>query len=113
MLDGVVIDDTELFNDKLQEWENFYNFDRPHGSRGVAARRAVGAIRGSRHLWKIPAAAQHRHVDHEPDDTIETSNASILSAQITSPARKTQVTMSTGVFGTHRPIAARIRQVLV
>src|SRR5437588_411246 len=34
MLDGVVIDDTELFNDKLQEWENFYNFDRPHGSLG-------------------------------------------------------------------------------
>jgi transposase InsO family protein len=32
MLDGVVIDDTELFNDKLQEWENFYNFNRPHGS---------------------------------------------------------------------------------
>ena len=31
MLDGVVIDDTELFNDKLQEWEHFYNFDRPHG----------------------------------------------------------------------------------
>ena len=24
MLDGVVIDDTELFNDKLQEWEAFY-----------------------------------------------------------------------------------------
>ena len=23
---------SELFNDKLQEWENFfYNFDRPHG----------------------------------------------------------------------------------
>ena len=32
MLDGVVIDDTELFNDKLQEWEHFYNFDRPHGA---------------------------------------------------------------------------------
>lgn len=31
LLDGVVIDDTELFNDKLEEWENFYNFDRPHG----------------------------------------------------------------------------------
>ena len=26
-----VIDDTELFNDKLQEWEDFYNFHRPHG----------------------------------------------------------------------------------
>jgi transposase InsO family protein len=31
MLEGVVIDDTELFNDKLQAWEDFYNFDRPHG----------------------------------------------------------------------------------
>ncbi len=31
MLDGVVIDDTDLFNDKLQEWEDFYNFNRPHG----------------------------------------------------------------------------------
>jgi transposase InsO family protein len=31
MLDGVVIDDTNLFNEKLAEWENFYNFERPHG----------------------------------------------------------------------------------
>jgi transposase InsO family protein len=31
MLNGVVIDDTGLFNEKLQEWENFYNFHRPHG----------------------------------------------------------------------------------
>jgi len=31
MLNGVVIDDTKLFNDKLQEWENFYNYSRPHG----------------------------------------------------------------------------------
>jgi transposase InsO family protein len=30
MLEGVVIDDTQLFNDKLQEWEDFYNFNRPH-----------------------------------------------------------------------------------
>ena len=29
--DGVVIDDTGLFNEKLQEWEDFYNFNRPHG----------------------------------------------------------------------------------
>ena len=34
MLEGVVIDDTELFNDKLQEWESFYNFNRPHGALG-------------------------------------------------------------------------------
>jgi transposase InsO family protein len=34
MLEGVVIDDTELFNDRLKEWETFYNFNRPHGSLG-------------------------------------------------------------------------------
>jgi transposase InsO family protein len=32
LLEGVVIDDTQLFNDKLQQSENFYNFERPHGS---------------------------------------------------------------------------------
>ena len=31
LLDGVVIDDTGLFAEKLQEWEDFYNFHRPHG----------------------------------------------------------------------------------
>jgi transposase InsO family protein len=33
LLDGVVIDDnTKVFNDKLREWEDFYNYHRPHGS---------------------------------------------------------------------------------
>jgi transposase InsO family protein len=31
MLDGVVIDDAKVFNDKLREWEDFYNYHRPHG----------------------------------------------------------------------------------
>ena len=31
LLDGVVIDDAKIFNDKLQDWENFYNYHRPHG----------------------------------------------------------------------------------
>jgi transposase InsO family protein len=31
LLDGVVIDDAQVFNDKLQEWEDFYNYHRPHG----------------------------------------------------------------------------------
>jgi transposase InsO family protein len=34
LLDGVVIDDTKVFNDKLREWENFYNYHRPHGGLG-------------------------------------------------------------------------------
>jgi transposase InsO family protein len=27
-----VIDDAQVFNDKLREWEDFYNYHRPHGS---------------------------------------------------------------------------------
>jgi transposase InsO family protein len=34
MLDGVVIDDTGLFNVRLKEREDFYNFHRPHGALG-------------------------------------------------------------------------------
>jgi transposase InsO family protein len=34
LLDGMVIDDTKLFNDKLREWEAFYNYHRPHGGLG-------------------------------------------------------------------------------
>ncbi|MFB9966208.1 integrase core domain-containing protein, partial [Sinosporangium siamense] len=34
MLEGVVIDDAELFNDKLREWEDYYNYHRPHGGLG-------------------------------------------------------------------------------
>jgi hypothetical protein len=29
MLEGVVIDDAQVFNDKLQAWEDFYNYHRP------------------------------------------------------------------------------------
>jgi transposase InsO family protein len=34
MLEGVVIDDAQVFNDKLQAWEDFSNYHRPHGSLG-------------------------------------------------------------------------------
>jgi transposase InsO family protein len=30
-LRGVVIDSSKLFNEKIREWEHFYNYDRPHG----------------------------------------------------------------------------------
>jgi transposase InsO family protein len=30
-LDGVVIDSAQVFNDRLAEWEHFYNYARPHG----------------------------------------------------------------------------------
>jgi transposase InsO family protein len=34
LLDGAVIDDAQIFNHKLQEWEDYYNVHRPHGSLG-------------------------------------------------------------------------------
>jgi transposase InsO family protein len=32
LLKGQIIDDTRLFTDKLQEWEDYYNYHRPHGA---------------------------------------------------------------------------------
>ncbi|MCX4635013.1 IS481 family transposase [Streptomyces sp. P9-2B-2] len=32
MLAGVVIDDTGKLNEKLREWEDYYNYHRPHGA---------------------------------------------------------------------------------
>ncbi len=34
LLEGVVIDDAKVFNNKLQEWEDYYNYHRPHGGLG-------------------------------------------------------------------------------
>ena len=31
LLDGVVLDEAGVFNDKLEQWEDYYNFQRPHG----------------------------------------------------------------------------------
>jgi len=31
--DGIT-DDIHLFNDKLREWEDYYNYHRPHGALG-------------------------------------------------------------------------------
>ena len=32
MLEGVLIDDAQVFNDKLRQWEDYYNYHRPHGA---------------------------------------------------------------------------------
>ncbi len=38
LLDGITIDGTQLFHDKLAEWERFYNYHRPHGGLGGQTR---------------------------------------------------------------------------
>ena len=32
MLEGIVIDDAKPFNEKLKEWEDSYNYNRPHAA---------------------------------------------------------------------------------
>jgi transposase InsO family protein len=34
LLDGALIDDAHVFNNKLREWEDYYNYQRPHGGLG-------------------------------------------------------------------------------
>lgn len=34
LLEGAVIDDSDLCADKLREWEDYYNFHRPYGGCG-------------------------------------------------------------------------------
>src|SRR5262249_14103393 len=34
LLNGLVIDDAKIFNNKLREWEDYYNYHRPHGGLG-------------------------------------------------------------------------------
>jgi hypothetical protein len=34
LLEGQVIDDSNLFTNKLQLWEDYYNYHRPHGALG-------------------------------------------------------------------------------
>lgn len=34
LLEGIVVDDSGLFAERLREWGDFYNFDRPHGGLG-------------------------------------------------------------------------------
>jgi hypothetical protein len=34
LLDGAVVDEARIFKDKLQEWEDDYNYDRPLGGLG-------------------------------------------------------------------------------
>ena len=60
MLDGVVIDDAKLFTSKLQEWEDYYNFERPHGSLGgqtpyerLRSKMKDAGVRGHRQLHTV------------------------------------------------------------
>src|SRR5215213_5269242 len=60
LLQGQVIDDANVFTEKLQEWEDYYNYHRPHGAlnrpntlRTPPAENPRPAVIGLRHLHTI------------------------------------------------------------
>jgi hypothetical protein len=66
LLDGVVIHDAKVVNDKLREWENFYNYHRP--TAAWAARRPLkDSSSAPRPGWKRSSSvAQPREDIPEP-----------------------------------------------
>ena len=65
LLDGVVIDDTKLFNDKLPEWEDFYNYDRPHGGLGGQTPYERLRQKTQTPVQRPPSVAHPRRLHHE------------------------------------------------
>jgi hypothetical protein len=49
LLDGLVIDDAKVFNDKLREWEDYYNYHRPHG--GLDGQTPYERLRQKTQTW--------------------------------------------------------------
>ena len=63
LLDGVVIDDTNLFNTRLQEWEDYYNYHRPHG--GLNGQTPYERLRQKTNpdVTGLPQSHNHRRDD--------------------------------------------------
>ena|SRR5271166_2154702 len=55
LLDGLVIDDAKIFNNKLKEWEDYYNYHRPHG--GLAGQTPYERLR---QITATPAVTDER-----------------------------------------------------
>ena len=75
LLEGVVLDETGLFKTKLQEWEDFYNFDRPHG--GLGGQTPYERLREK---MKTPDVKAARQLHISSRDGIRTHDNSSLEA---------------------------------
>ena len=77
--DGIT-DDIHLFNDKLREWEDYYNYHRPHGALGGPD--PVRAARRKNESWSVTEVLRpYRHpcdrnrpAKNGRDDWIRTSD---------------------------------------
>ncbi|WBB63036.1 integrase core domain-containing protein [Streptomyces sp. WMMC500] len=63
LLNGVIIDDAEVFNDKLREWEDYDNYHRPHGGLRGQTRTKDSSRRPP--VRRDPGVSDHRrsHTD--------------------------------------------------
>src|SRR6266542_7041951 len=75
MLDGVVVDDAKVFTTKLQEWEDFYNFERPHGAlqgqtpyERLRSKMNDSGVSGHRQLHSVPEEGFEPPVGRGPAD---------------------------------------------
>jgi transposase InsO family protein len=59
LLDGAVVDDAQVFNHKLQEWEDYYNFHRPHGGLGGQTPYKRLRQKGLPRVWLTVVVTDH------------------------------------------------------
>ena len=69
LLEGQVIHDVNLFNDKLQEWDDYYHYDRPHGVLAGSTPANASNRKPKTLCHRPPSVAhimrQHRHFGSE------------------------------------------------
>ena len=58
LLEGQVIDDSRLFSDKLQEWENYYNFTGPTAPSAAKPPTSASDRRPKTHCHRPSSVAQ-------------------------------------------------------
>ena len=76
LLDGVVLDDAKLFNDKLQEWEDYYNYHRPHSALGGQT-----PYERLRQKAQDPSSSAFVSLHGRMNERIETSNDGLTAAR--------------------------------
>ncbi|MCM3808834.1 IS481 family transposase [Streptomyces sp. DR7-3] len=64
LLDGVVIDAVEVFNDKLREWEDYYNYHRPPTAASAATPPTNASSRRPRPRRNRRSSVAHQTNNH-------------------------------------------------
>ena len=66
LLEGQVIDDAACSTDKLQEWEDYYNYHRPHGALGGQTPYERLRQKPKTHCHRPPSVAHAQEPEPRP-----------------------------------------------